>query len=70
MKYNLVILIFATTLISYSFGNLEPPESAERDKLKQYERKSAKGLDEDSQEENQDRTNSEEDEKFLKLSRE
>ena len=70
MKYNLVILIFATTLISYSFGNLEPPESAERDKLKQYERKSAKGLDEDSQEENQDRTNSEEDEKFLKLIRE
>ncbi|CAG9808107.1 unnamed protein product [Chironomus riparius] len=72
MKYSLVILIFATTLISYSFGNLEPPESVERDKLKQYERKSAKGLDEDSQEEiheNQDKTNSEEDEKFLKLIR-
>lgn len=71
MKYNLVILIFATFLISYSFGNLEPPESAERDKLKQYERKSAKSLDDESQEnENQDRTNSEEDEKFLKLIRE
>lgn len=72
MKYNLIFLIFfVTTLISYSFGNLEPPESAKRDNSKQYERKTAKGLDEESQEnENQDRTNSEEDEKFLKLIRE
>ncbi|XP_070500245.1 protein sel-1 homolog 1 [Chironomus tepperi] len=71
MKYNLVILIFATILISYSFGDLEPPESAERDKLKQYERKSAKGLDDSSQEdETPKRTDSEEDEKFLKLIRE
>ena len=68
MKFNFVILIVVTTLITHSFGNLEPPESDQRDKFKQYERKSAKGLDDgDSQEDENDRITSEEDEKFIKI---
>lgn len=72
MKFNFVIFIIATFAISYAFGSLEPPEANFDDsegKAKQYERKSAKGLDEDSSE-NDEKTSSEEtdeNEKFIKI---
>lgn len=49
MKLNLLaFLVFAIFLAFPVIGNLQGPESELLDKSKQYERKSAKGLDEDS----------------------
>lgn len=50
MKINFSILFFATFLIPNAIGTLQGPESDLVDKSKQYERKSAKGLDEESSE--------------------
>ena len=50
MKINFSILFFATFLIFNAIGTLQGPESDLVDKSKQYERKSAKGLDEESTE--------------------
>lgn len=48
MKLNFSFLFFTTILISFVIGSLQGPESELLDKSKQYERKSAKGLDEES----------------------
>lgn len=64
MKFNFVFLIIATFAITHCLGDLKPPESTDQKETadKQYERKSAKGLDEDSQENDED-----DDEKFIKI---
>lgn len=48
MKLNFSFLFFTTFLISFVIGSLQGPESELLDKSKQYERKSAKGLDDES----------------------
>lgn len=53
MKFNFSFLFFTTFLISSAIGTLQGPESELLDKSKQYERKSAKGLDEESSEDDE-----------------
>lgn len=51
MKVKFSVLLFTTFLISYAIGHLQGgPDSELSDKSKQYERKSAKGLDEEKTE--------------------
>lgn len=48
MKISFSILIFTTFLISIVIGNLQSPDGELLDKSKEYERKSAKGMDEET----------------------
>ena len=72
---NFSYLFFATFLISSAIGNIQGPESDLIDKSKQYERKAAKGLDEEqveveeekSTESSDDEAEEDSDSKFAKL---
>lgn len=72
MKFNFSTLFFATFCISYSIGNLQGPESDLVDKTNQYERKAAKGLDDESpdtseESEKEISEDSDDSEKFVKI---
>lgn len=74
MKIFIVLILFATSIITCSLADLEPPEASLRDSLdkpKSLERKSAKGLDEDNSEEadqdSSEKTDGEDTERFIKL---
>lgn len=67
---NFTFLFFATFLISSAIGSLQGPESELLDKSKQYERKSAKGLDEEAAETGEEAATTDEAEdsdKFVKI---
>jgi hypothetical protein len=53
MKSQFSVLFFSTLLFSFAFGNLQGPDDELLDKSKQYERKSSKGLDQESSIENE-----------------
>lgn len=72
MKVKFSVLLFTTFLISFAIGHLQGPDSELSDKSKQYERKSAKGLDEektedDDKEDKETSDENDESDRFAKL---
>lgn len=73
MKVKFSVLLFTTFLISFAIGTrIQGPDSELSDKSKQYERKSAKGLDEektedDDKEDKEASDENDESDRFAKL---
>lgn len=72
MKFNFSLLFFSTFFIFSALGNLQGPESDLVDKSKQYERKSAKGFEDETpvtseESENDDDETTDDSERFAKI---
>lgn len=71
MKTNFCVLFFATILVTSVIGSLQGPEADLEDKSKQYERKSAKSLESEHSEAEDEKTSAESgdetDEQYVKI---